>query len=56
VVCLFVDELVGQRQTVVKGLSSYLGDVRGLSGCTVMGDGKISLILDVAGILGSLAA
>ena len=56
VVCLFVDELVGQRQTVVKGLSSYLGDVRGLSGCTVMGDGRISLILDVAGILGSLAA
>ncbi|MFT5585404.1 MAG: two-component system chemotaxis sensor kinase CheA [Cognaticolwellia sp.] len=55
-VCLFVDELVGQRQTVVKGLSSYLGEVRGLSGCTVMGDGRISLILDVAGILGSLAA
>lgn len=56
VFCLFVDELVGQRQTVVKGLSSYLGDVRGLSGCTVMGDGRISLILDVGGILGSLAA
>ncbi len=46
--CLFVDELVGQRQTVIKALSGYVGNVRGLSGCTVMGDGSISLILDVA--------
>ncbi|MED5371961.1 MAG: chemotaxis protein CheA [Myxococcota bacterium] len=53
--CLFVDELLGQRQTVVKGLSSYLGDIRGLSGCTVMGDGRISLILDVAGVMEAAA-
>ena len=46
-VCLFVDELVGQRQTVVKGLSGFLGTMRGLSGCTVLGDGRISLILDI---------
>jgi two-component system chemotaxis sensor kinase CheA len=54
-VCLFVDELVGQRQTVIKGLSGYLGDVRGLSGCTVLGDGRISLILDVLGLLAAVA-
>ncbi len=54
-VCLFVDELVGQRQTVIKGLSGYLGDVRGLSGCTVLGDGRISLILDVMGLLAAVA-
>ena len=45
--CLFVDELVGQRQTVVKSLSGFLGTIPGLTGCTVLGDGRISLILDV---------
>ena len=50
-VSLFVDELIGQRQTVVKGLSGYLGDIRGLSGCTVLGDGRISLIIDVTNLI-----
>jgi two-component system chemotaxis sensor kinase CheA len=50
-VCMFVDQLVGQRQTVVKSLSGYLGDIRGLSGCTVLGDGQISLIIDVQNLL-----
>jgi two-component system chemotaxis sensor kinase CheA len=49
--CLLVDELIGQRQTVVKGLSGYLGNVRGLAGCTVLGDGSISLIIDVAKLI-----
>ena len=44
--CLFVDELIGQRQTVIKSLSGVLADVRGLSGCSVLGDGRISLILE----------
>jgi two-component system chemotaxis sensor kinase CheA len=46
--CLFVDELIGQRQTVIKSLSGFVGNLNGLSGCTVLGDGRISLILDVA--------
>ncbi len=49
-VCLFVDELLGQQQTVIKGLSHYigkLGEVRGVSGCTILGDGEVCLILDV---------
>jgi two-component system chemotaxis sensor kinase CheA len=50
-ICLLVDELVGQRQTVIKGLSGYLGNVRGLAGCTVLGDGSISLIIDVAKLI-----
>jgi two-component system chemotaxis sensor kinase CheA len=45
--CLFVDELVGQQQIVIKGLSSYLGHVRGVSGCAILGDGDISMILDI---------
>lgn len=49
--CLFVDEILGQQQTVIKGLSNYLGRVRGVSGCTILGDGQVSLILDVNGLV-----
>jgi len=48
---LFADEILGQQQTVVKGLSTYVGQPHGVSGCTILGDGSISLILDVATIL-----
>lgn len=50
-VCLFVDELLGQQQTVIKGLSGYLGQARGVSGCTILGDGEVSLILDVGSLI-----
>lgn len=43
---IFADELVGEQQVVVKKLPEYLRKVEGISGCTLMGDGKISLILD----------
>lgn len=49
--CLFVDQLVGQRQTVIKAVSGYLGNVRGIAGCTVLGDGRISLVLDVGALV-----
>ncbi|WP_334110099.1 chemotaxis protein CheW, partial [Thermodesulfitimonas autotrophica] len=52
--CLFVDELVGQQQIVIKGLSSYLGRVRGVSGCAILGDGDISMILDIADLVHSV--
>jgi len=48
--CLYTDELLGQQQTVIKGLSDYInktGDVGGVSGCTILGDGDVCLILDV---------
>ena len=53
-VCVFADELLGQQQVVVKALPQYIRNfnkVRGLAGCTLLGDGSISLILDIAGIL-----
>lgn len=50
-VCLFVDEILGQQQAVVKPLSEYIGEVQGLTGCMVMADGKIGLILDVDGLI-----
>lgn len=52
--CLFVDELVGQQQIVIKALSNYLGKIKGISGCAIMGDGEISLILDVGDLINSI--
>lgn len=47
--CLFADALLGEQQVVVKALPSYIKKIRGLAGCTLLGDGSISLILDTAG-------
>jgi two-component system chemotaxis sensor kinase CheA len=52
-VCLFADALVGEQQVVVKALPKYIKRVRGLSGCTLSGDGKVSLILDPAALVAS---
>lgn len=52
--CIFADELLGQQQVVVKALPNYIRNtkkIEGLAGCTLLGDGNISLILDVAGII-----
>ncbi|MBD1401593.1 chemotaxis protein CheA [Pelovirga terrestris] len=51
--CLFVDEILGQQQTVIKGLSDFIGTVPGVSGCTILGDGGVSLILDVGTLVES---
>lgn len=48
-VCLFVDELIGEQQVVVKSIPNYIKKVKGISGCTLLGNGDISLIVDVAG-------
>jgi two-component system chemotaxis sensor kinase CheA len=45
---LLVDELVGQQQVVVKSLEANFRRVPGLSGATVMGDGSVALIVDIA--------
>ena len=48
---LFVDDLVGQQQIVVKNLESNYRKVAGISGATILGDGGVSLILDVSALL-----
>ncbi|MDR2183007.1 MAG: chemotaxis protein CheA [Clostridiales bacterium] len=48
-ICLFVDELVGEQQVVRKTIPKYIKQIRGISGCTLLGNGDISLIIDVAG-------
>ena len=50
-VCLFVDTLVGKQEIVVKPIPSYVKKVKGLSGCTQLGDGSIALILDGPGLV-----
>lgn len=49
--CLFVDELLGEQQVVVKPLPVFLNSFNiknsGISGCTILGDGNISIILDI---------
>jgi two-component system chemotaxis sensor kinase CheA len=48
---IFVDEIIGQQQTVIKGLSNFISMVQGISGCTILGDGAVSLILDIGGLI-----
>ena len=50
-VCLLVDRLIGNQEIVVKPIPSYIKKVKGLSGCTQLGDGSIALILDAAGLV-----
>jgi two-component system chemotaxis sensor kinase CheA len=47
---LLVDELVGQAQIVVKSLETHYRRVEGVTGATILGDGRIALILDVESI------
>ena len=55
IACIFADELLGKHQVVVKPLPLYLSRYAakgsGVAGCTIMGDGSISLILDIQSIL-----
>ena len=53
-ICIFADELLGQQQVVVKPLPNYIKNIkniRSLAGCTLLGDGSISLIFDVGGLI-----
>ena len=46
-----VDSLVGHQQIVIKSLGESMGDLKGISGGAIMADGRVGLILDVAGIV-----
>ena len=48
---VFADKLVGEQEIVVKPIPSYIKQVKGISGCTQLGDGSISLILDTGGLV-----
>lgn len=50
-ICVLVDHLLGEQQVVVKALPQYIKKVQGISGCTLLGNGSISLIMDVPGLI-----
>jgi len=50
-VALFVDELVGQHQVVIKSLETNYRKVPGISGATIMGDGRVAMIMDVGALV-----
>ena len=53
---IVVDELVGDQEIVIKSLGGYIGDIHGLAGATIMGDGSVALILDVRGLVETAGA
>jgi len=48
---LYVDDLLGQQQVVIKSLQTHYGKVEGISAATILGDGTVAMILDVAGLI-----
>jgi two-component system chemotaxis sensor kinase CheA len=48
---LVVDKIIGKQEIVVKPLGSLIGNVPGLSGCTILGNGRIALIVDVSSLI-----
>ncbi len=48
--CLLLDELLGKEEVVIKSMGAYLQNVKGIAGGAIMGDGRVGLILDMAGI------
>jgi two-component system chemotaxis sensor kinase CheA len=48
---LVVDRVLGSHQTVIQSLGSFYGNVNLFSGATIMGDGRVALILDLAGLV-----
>lgn len=53
---LVVDSLVGEQEIVIKSLGKYIGDVQGISGATILGDGNVALIVDVSNLIKKAAS
>lgn len=52
---LVVDKLIGKQDIVIKPLGPIIGNVPGLAGCAILGDGRIALIVDVPGLVNAAA-
>lgn len=50
---LVVDELLGQKEIVIKSLGEYLGHIKGISGSTILGDGRVIMIIDIEELIHS---
>jgi two-component system chemotaxis sensor kinase CheA len=51
---LVVDRLIGKQEIVVKSLGPFIGNVPALSGCTILGDGRVALIVDISGLISAI--
>ena len=51
---LKVDKLIGQNEVVIKSLGNYLGNIDGIAGSTIMGDGKVVMIADIAELVNKI--
>ncbi len=49
-----VDRLIGQKEIVIKSLGTYLGNIEGIAGSTILGDGTVIMILDIAELIHKL--
>jgi two-component system chemotaxis sensor kinase CheA len=49
-IALAVDGIIGQQQVVVKNFGGALPKIKGIGGCTILGDGRVALVLDMAGL------
>ena len=50
-----VDSLIGQKEVVIKSLGSYLGNIDGIAGSTILGDGKVVMIADIAELINKVS-
>lgn len=48
---IVVDQLIGQKEIVIKSLGEYLGSIKGIAGASILGDGRVRLIVDIGEIL-----
>jgi two-component system chemotaxis sensor kinase CheA len=51
---LAVDELIGNQEIVIRSLGSYVGKVHSVAGSTILGDGKVALILEISGLINKI--
>ena len=48
---MIVDELIGEQEVVIKSLGAFIGDVDGIAGATILGDGRVAMIVAIGGVL-----
>lgn len=53
---LIVDALIGEQEVVIKSMGSLLGEIEGVAGATILGDGRVSMLIDVPKVVDKLAA
>lgn len=52
---LVCDELLGQQEIVIKSLGEYLGNIKGIAGSTILGDGRVIMIIDIGDLISELS-